>query len=154
VTPRSGGPPDNERRSPGDQTGAPPSSTAARDDDIPSLPRIDVPSHRPWARRGDAHEVEARFQLDRQAWRHRIECARRTAYDARDDVSPRGGWGDVAPVDRCRGRRYWRAGRRYACTPLPFGLTIAELRREANRIVDLGWSRDETRRVLDLGGES
>jgi hypothetical protein len=117
------------------------------------MAQADVPGHRPWARRPDAHDVELRFQFDRDGWRRRIEYARRTAYDAPDDVSPRGGWGDVAPVGRRRGRRYWRARRRYVCTPLAFGLTIAELRREANRLVDLGWSAAEIGRVLDLGRE-
>jgi hypothetical protein len=50
---------------------------------------------------------------------------------------------------------YWRR-RGYFCgrptRPSTFGLTLGELRREANRLVDLGWSAREIRQVVDLGG--
>jgi hypothetical protein len=61
---------------------------------IDSTAEVDeVPLHRPWARRPDAHEVERRFRIDRAGWRRRIACARRTSHDGRDElVAPYGGW--------------------------------------------------------------
>jgi hypothetical protein len=38
--------------------------------------------------------------------------------------------------------------------PSTFGLTIAELRAEANRLIDNGWTAAEMALVLDLGGPS
>ena len=52
-----------------------------------------VPVHRPWAGRADRHVVERRFRIDQAGWRRRIDCARRTSQDGRDElVAPyRGG---------------------------------------------------------------
>jgi hypothetical protein len=49
---------------------------------------VAVPLHRPWARRPDAHDVEVRFRRDRDGWRRRIDCARRTSHDGADPVAP------------------------------------------------------------------
>jgi hypothetical protein len=57
----------------------------------------------------------------------------------------------------CRYQRsvyyYWRR-RGYFCSrptkPSTFGLTLDELRAEANRLVESGWSAREIRQVLDL----
>jgi hypothetical protein len=42
----------------------------------------EVPSHRPWARRRDARDVERRFRIDQACWRRRIEFARRMRWTA------------------------------------------------------------------------
>jgi len=59
----------------------------------PQTAAVDVPLHRPWARRKDSADVERRYRIDQAAWPRRIDCARRTSHDARDEtVAPyRGG---------------------------------------------------------------
>jgi hypothetical protein len=61
---------------------------------IDGTPEVDdVPLHRPWARRPDAHAVERRFRCDQAGWRRRINAARRMTHDAADElVAPVGRW--------------------------------------------------------------
>jgi transposase len=51
-----------------------------------------LPVGRPWSCAADAADVERRFRLDRDGWRRRIRCARRTSHDAADPVAPDGRW--------------------------------------------------------------
>jgi hypothetical protein len=60
--------------------------TSSTDSTIPTQGKHPVPAHRPWAIRPDARAVEIRFRRDRDGWRRRIDCARRTAHDGRDEL--------------------------------------------------------------------
>jgi hypothetical protein len=85
-------PPDGERRRPGrdgatlEQTKQPASMRTVPEG------TDDVPLHRPWARRADARAVERRYRRDQAALRRRIDCARRTSHDGRDELAPAGRW--------------------------------------------------------------
>jgi hypothetical protein len=98
MTPQSGAPPGKERTGPTAKDRLSTKTTGCGSAVETVTPTSDIPVHRPWSGRADAHAVELRFRRDRAGWRRRVDAARRLAYDGRDVVAPGGRWNSIEAI--------------------------------------------------------
>jgi hypothetical protein len=100
MTSQSGAsPPENERTPGVASEGSSKKTGCGKSLGVKVAPDADIPPSRPWARRADAHAVELLFCRDREAWRRRVDAARRLAHDGRDEfVAPSGCWNPIEEI--------------------------------------------------------